>query len=396
MELSVSNPVRLDLLEHASADVLAAFFRPYAAFLRANGIAHDRLNGLDAIARLHGLINESGVQLPEGLANALLDVADLAANISLQGSGITGTRQMELFGKKNEKARQLSAEDMAFSLYLQHGAAARLAVPSPVTGDARRFITYLSETPCILVGLEDDNRSRALSCHLSDWYVRRNRGPYVEVRTSNAGDLAVWHVIHGKPRLSLSIIKDDEKRDRLSVVPDKEDVIQFDRRSGVLSVNAQYPAEADFYRQEIGELYFGSRERFVAATLLSADPVLNDLDYVLSPDGIPGLQEVCLREVRAILPGSGNEIKLKGRDVRGDLVRIFPDGRSACVELRAVTLALRVEGRRQPKLVTIEVPNKLTFDRRTHSGLVREYLISKGLLRLPTDAIPEFGKVNSL
>lgn len=199
--------------------------------------------------------------------------------------------------------------------------------------------------------------------------------------------MATWHIIHGKPRVRLTAISDSVRRDRLSFVPDKQDTVQFDRRTGLLSVNAQFPAELDFYRQAIGEIYFGARDHFAPGDLLNASALLDDLAFTLSPEGVPELEAVTLREVTLRTPGMGCVVRWKGPDLREELAAFLEQQDARRRVVAAATLALRFSGRKQPKLVTIEPPNKLTFDRRTHEALVREFLLARGLLRLPVSRL---------
>ena len=207
------------------------------------------------------------------------------------------------------------------------------------------------------------------------------------MRLSASKDVATWHVIHGKPRVRLTVISDSVRREGVSFVPDKQDTIQLDRRTGLLSVSAQFPAELDFYRQEIGALYFGARDYFAPGDLLDVSALLDDLAFALSPEGVPGLEAVTLREVTLRTLGTGCVVKWKGPDLREELTAFLEQQDARRRAVAAATLALRVVGRKQPKLVTIEPPNKLTFDRRTHEALVREFLLARGLLRLPVSRL---------
>jgi hypothetical protein len=52
-----------------------------------------------------------------------------------------------------------------------------------------------------------------------------------------------------------------------------------------------------------------------------------------------------------------------------------------------VKLALYPAGSSKAKLVELAPPNKLTYDRRTHDAVVREFLFARGFLRHPQAAM---------
>lgn len=383
---TVKHIVRLSLLERVAPELLLRFLRPFGTYLADRGIALEGCKpNLEWVGRLHAVLTAVDPAMPGRLQQALLDVADLASEQGHEAAlHLAGERQLGLFQGRASG----SPEDLAFRLYLEHGdlfAATHTRVKSQ---EAQRFVDFFPRREAPAKGLSTEVQRVLFVEQLRQWFSGRNRTAFIDVRVSEAEGEVTWLIVHGRPPRNLSVITSEATRDRLSFVPDKQDTVHLEIATGRLSVNAQFPAERDFYRQAIGRVYFGADEHFEAHPVLDCTVLLDAPEEALSPDGLDELEGVELRELTLeAVAAPFDTMTWKAENLNGVLAKELPQLLGRERRVTGAVLLLRVRGERRPKSVELVPPNKLKYDRRTHDGLVREYLFAKGFMRRAERAI---------
>jgi hypothetical protein len=228
-------------------------------------------------------------------------------------------------------------------------------------------------------------RKRALLTNqLRHWFGGRNRSEYVDVRVSDASDEVSFLVIHGRTPRSLGVITSAFSRDRLCIMPDREDTILFERATGKLSINAQYPADHDFYRRALGLVFFEDDRHFEPCSVVTGAPLLENLEEALSPEGIAGLDAVGLRAITLESTDRHHDkINWTARDLRPLVPEELPKMLGREKRIIRVKLALYLRRYKRPKLVELLPPNKMVCDWRTGEDVVLDFLFTRGYLRLP-------------
>ena len=138
----VVSPSSLSLLLRTSPKYLVPFFRPFEGFLAERGVRLEEAHDRAWVERLIEALTAPEANLPSALAQALLDVSELAGNEGLVNAlDAPHVRQLDLFRGRS----QLLSEDLAFHLSVAHGAAFRAtrALVATGGGEARRFAEYL-------------------------------------------------------------------------------------------------------------------------------------------------------------------------------------------------------------------------------------------------------------
>ena len=384
----LNNIVQLSLLERVRPEYLLSFLRPFAGYLGGkdvvlDGVALDH----DWIGHLHAVLCAVDPEMPSKLQQALLDIAGLAGDQAHeQILELAGERQLSLFHPGGE----LCAEDLAFKLYLEHGdlfAASHARVQSK---GARRFVEFFACDDAPLDEALSEAKRVLLTDQLGRWFGTRNCTDYSEVRVSEQDGEVTFLVIHGRTPRSCSVITADGARGRTSFVPDSQDTLVYDKGTCRLSVNARWPAEQDFYRQAVGHVFFGDSDHFAAHEIYTGAPIAEEGAQSLSPAGIHRLDEVVLQRIEVRDGSTPPQVLLwRGADLGAELgsetARAFLDGR----EITYLKLGMRLRGRRRRVPVEITPPNKLTYDRRIGDGVVREFLLVRGFMKLPArDELP--------
>ena len=239
--------VRLDLLEAVRPELLIRFLRPFEDYLTSRGVALDGVAcATEWIATLHAVLNAVDPEIPGELQQGLLDVADLTTESAHEHVlSIAKSQQLGLF---TVNART-TPEDLAFEVYLDHRDVFRSAHARVQSTEARRFVEFFAKDASPLAGQDSVAKRALLARAIGGWFRDRNRTAFCDVRVSEAGDEVSFVIIHGRPPRNHGAIESDDRRSRVTYVPDKHDILVFDRRTGRLAVNAQFFGEQDFYRR---------------------------------------------------------------------------------------------------------------------------------------------------
>jgi len=378
----LSNIVRLSLLEGVRPEYLLQFLRPFEPYLADKGVMLDGVAlDHDWIGHLHVVLSAVDPAMPPVLQQALLDIAELASDEAHeQVLELAGERQLSLF----VLGRELTAEDLAFKLYLEYGeffAATQARVQSK---EAQRFVEFFASGDAPLLGHQSEAKRVLLKDQLGRWFGTRNCTDYCDVRATEHGSEITFLVIHGCTPRSQGVITTEGSRGRTSFIPDSQDTLVFDKRTCRLSVSARWPAEQDFYRQAVGLVFFGNANHFLAHEVFTGAPILELGARALATTGILGLEEVVLQQLGVKdREKPSDTLTWRGRDLGPKLAlpkaKAFFEDRE--ITLVKMTLKLRGATKKQP--VTVRPPNKVDYDRRYGDGVVREFLLRRGFMRLP-------------
>ncbi|MFI5302801.1 MAG: hypothetical protein ACHREM_32325, partial [Polyangiales bacterium] len=197
---------------------------------------------------------------------------------------------------------------------------------------------------------------------------------------------------HGRPPRNHGAIESDDRRTRVAYIPDKHDTLVVDRRTGRLAVNAQYPREHEFYRSAIGRVFWDDEEHFVAAPVFTGCPIQVEGCGALGTHGVPGVHHVALRELRVESKDIDRVvITTKGNDLWPTLATAAGRKILDLGEIVFFKLAIALTGRSRPVLVEVEVPNRVSYDRRVGDEIVREYLLAAGFMLLSANRASRTG-----
>ncbi len=371
--------ISLSLLEGVSPPLLARLLEPYGAFLATAGVTLD--DSPASIARLHRAL--SGDDVPEDLADALLQIEALADEDNHDEMlAQAGHEQLDLFAR----AKRLSSEDLAFTIYLDHRDVFQAAAPALGTERVTRFVEFCGHAPPSAPAFGSRTRKERLLEAMRSWFSARHRTGYVELEVVETPDELNFHVVHGRPAKRRTVISEDEcKRTSLSYIPDKHDLVIYDARTHKLCVNAQFAIENNFYRRAFGEVYFGHAEHFQPRSVFTGAPIQEEGPAALSIDGIDGLRSVTLRELVIERPRHAT-VLFKGDDLSKELQSRHEREVIRSGTIAHMRFALGVAGRARPLKVEVSLPNTLSYDRRIAPDVVRAFLRKRGFRAVPKEA----------
>ncbi len=377
--------VERSFLEVADPLVLKRLLMPYRGYLERRGVGldHDRTD-FGWVEQLHRVLTSVDPDMPGQLSQALAQISEMVKNDGHeQVIELANARQLSLFG---EDKPAMAPVDVVILTYLDER---RLFDDS-----ASRVRSQVLERTVEFYGAPmkplpkcDERRGRLVK-GLRSWFAKRNRTGYVDVRVIQDAATTTFAVIHGQVPRSMGVIRSGENildyRERTTVVPDKEDTLVVHHETGLLAVTAQFASEMDIYRQMLGELFFQNARYFNFDAVMRGQTLLSNPVDATSIAGFPEFERVFVREVTIEEDGNkSNRHHLFGEDLTEKLsVRGWGDIEDPFVV--AYKLAFKIRGRKHPLGVNVRLPNKLKFDRRKHEPLIREFLLTRDFMAIPS------------
>ena len=382
----LSHLVRFRLLERVSPELLVRFLKPHEAYLHAHDVHLDGVV-IDGAWRsqLHRVLQRVDERMPPTLQQGLIDIANIADQQGHEHAlAARHQHQLDLF----EQTPARTPIDEAFFLYLEHRPTFRTALARVQASQVERFAEFESATPGARLPL-DNARVTRLKASIAGFNAKRNRTAFCDLEIVESEQQVLFVIIHGQPPRSYSVIDTGLQRSRCSFVPDRHDMVIYERATGQLAVSASHPTEQDMYRREFGRIFFGTVTHFAVATYLSCAPLQELGAGALSVAGVTGLRHVRLRQVQVQMPSAtAFQHVLIGKDLNGEIdqpeqVRVLRSG-----EIRSLILDLSLAHQRKLVRLTMTLPNRLVYDRRMGGQSVREFLLARGFVVIPQVARP--------
>jgi hypothetical protein len=380
-EAVLKNVAPLALLERVSPELLLRFLRPYEAYLQSRGVPVEGISPDSAwVRKLHAALQQVDPEMPTALQQGLVDIADLATEQGLeQALRVSNKEQLNLFTKDS----RVDIIDAPFRMYLDHPREFRASKIRLQATRVERFIEFHPRTSTLMPPLTDAHQKR-LREECAKFFASRNRTDFCELQVVESEPEILFVVIHGRAPKTHGIIRSSTDRSRLSYVRDKHDVILYDKRSGQLSVSAQYPVEQEFYRRTFGRVFFRTLDHFATRMLLTGRPLLDLGATALSAAGLPGIRFVRLRQLRIKEhDGRGTTVTFDALDLRhllaqSHLLELLGRG-----EVLMMKFDIHLEGQKKAVSMQLVPPNRLTQDRRVGAALVRSFLLERRFLLMP-------------
>ena len=375
------NVVHPKLLELAQDDELRRFFAPYEAYLTQRGVFLEGTEMNDAWrSHLHRVLVQLDPTIPVEMQQGLVDIADVVSERAHDDARtLARGRQLPLF----DTTIPVDIVTQAFRLYLDQPRLFRDTLARQHATRIERFAEFHAREERELPELTEFRQER-FRAYVAGFCAGRNRTAYCSLHAVEVDNEVQLHVLHGRPPRSQTVIENGEKRSRHSFVPDRRDLLVYDRTTGSLAVSAQSPTEQEFYRETFGRVFFGAPGHFSARMDITAKPLLEQGVEALVTDDIPSLRGVRLREVRVQLRDRRKQTRVIRDENMGEVLD-EPDiaewlGRGDIVFLRFDFL---LQGQRRIPTVLLMPPNKMIYDRRLGAFQAREFLIRRGFVVLP-------------
>lgn len=371
--------VSRSLLEAADPRLLVRLLTSHAGFctrhgipLLGEGVGDDRW-----VRRLYRALCLPGPLTPNGLNRALLEIQTMAGERG-HDHLINAARQQTLGGFG--AVAPLHTIDLAFRTYLDHPEVFQAGFRATATRSAERQLEYVARNDAHM-NTGSASLCEELQSKLSEWFQGRQRSGFCEIDIIEDHDEVQLHIIHGQTRRSRGIIKNGERR-QWHFRPDQHDLAVYNRQTRRLCLQARYPSEIEQYRRLVGQIFFDDEEHFQCEEIFSVAPIQSFSPLVLSPEGISQLRRVQLREIHGCASGTSRKDIKRDEDLTGFLCEEQGRRFLATHDILKLKLALFTEVRSRAFLVTLNPPNKSSFNRQLAGPIIMDFLIQRGFLSM--------------
>jgi hypothetical protein len=167
----------------------------------------------------------------------------------------------------------------------------------------------------------------------------------------------------------------------LTFQPLHEDLLQFNRFTGELKINAATAVQKEMYRSAFGRFIFGDENLFPPGDIWTAEPLRENSEAALSVVNVPELLSATLTSVTLFIAGAKPELVTTKR---ADLIEIL-DERIAYYEnldidvrIAEAKIELRFIDGRRTRSVTIKPPNIAVYTRDGDADVIELFLNDRG------------------
>ena len=278
-----------------------------------------------------------------------------------------------------ETSGEETKQELAMHLFLNHREAFDYAYDHYCLFNSSSKISYHKVPPCALSMTE--NKMKRFKQKIVEFYSNLAKGRECLVRHYDEGDQIVIVVIHGSYRRSVSAWEKGNLN-TLFYRPAKEDILQFDIKTSVLSIQAPYQKDKLNYIKAFTHTILEKED--------DIDESERDATYSLAPiqdgtfnfGGNETVTSVKLLEVKMSLRGSTNpDVMIRSSDVletfRNDVLGInINSGDLVHAKFR---FGLEVDGRFRKVTFEITPPNITNLTTKRYANIISAYLEENGV-----------------
>jgi hypothetical protein len=369
----------LRVLKSIHHDRLLKFLSPHLHYIASRGLllpSEGRITD-EQFEKLGEILRSPDHQTPAELMRSVHMVNELAREPMME----TLLDQIEELGEVFGRNERIMPADVAVEAILRHRDHAE-SIHRLQTLNARRTYSYFQANSDEVPSLQDPIERSRLSFESSV-------GAYFEAKKCGRGTQAVMQltdesldltVMHGRP-WQLQDVLVDGSRDILNFQPLQEDLLQFNRLTGELKINAATPLQKEMYRSAFGRSFFDDDNMFPPGDMWTAEPLRLDGRQALSVVGVPNLASATLTSVTLFIPGTIPELVTTKRenliDILEERIAYYQD-LDVEVRIAEARLELRFDDGRRTRAVAIKPPNIAVYTRDGDADVIELFLRVRG------------------
>lgn len=362
---------------------LSQLLARHADYFSRHGVDIRALTNDDDCARmLVEVFTRPDDSMPGDLLHALYvldEVADEAGVERIHDEA--GKLNIDLSGLPDN----LCPGDFAIAIHLAHPELIRVCHEKTVCQKVKRYYEYRSRDGRRLDLATVKANITAIQNALAPWFDARKRTRTCRVFAYEQDDEIRILVTHGALFRSDPSITGTLELSRIGWWPQKHDSVIYGRRTGILKVHAQYPAERTAYREVFGRILFGDDAYFPESASYNLEALrTNGGQLVL----VEGMKAAHLTEVVVDIDSAEcRQAIWKGEDmtstVAGHGVLPFPPG-----ELVVACFGIEYASGGRARKLEVRLPNVADHDRERDGPIVESFLRANGFLAVGSDGIP--------
>ena len=218
-----------------------------------------------------------------------------------------------------------------------------------------------------------------LAADLDAWCQTHNRGEQTAHIQVFPMDGEFWFLVRHGDTPARTAKVERRKMEVLHFRPVKDDVVVYSPERDEIRIHAGTKGEKELYRRAFGQRLLGDDDHFCEPKVYTLEPLREDCARALDARGLPGVEEIVLREVQVAW----------GRRLDHRIVHLGPDlhasaracGKEAVPESGTVLRAgfdFHFAGQRKARRVELRTPNGLKAGRHCDARAVNEWLSERG------------------
>jgi len=268
----------------------------------------------------------------------------------------------------------LAPQDFALAVWLEQPALVHVCHRKKVLHRVERFYEFRSSDSRRLDVRSLESKASEMATALALWFDSRRRGRKCDIAVYGEGDKIRLSVAHGGLYRADVAVNDAPGCTRIAYRPQQRDAIIYDVTTGALRIRADFPAERDAYRKELGRVFYHDPEYFLCVGIYTLRPLRTNRGVLARIHGMCGvrLTEACIDVdgwpgSQEILKGDDLALRIAGCDARdgapGEIVR-------ACFSIDHCD-----GGERR---LEVRLPNIAEFDARNDEPVVEAFMRANG------------------
>ncbi len=369
----------LRVLKSVRHDRLLKFLSPHSEYIAARGLELPRDGKLtdSQFESLGEILKSPDGQTPAELMRAVHMVNELARESMME----TLLHQIDELSDAFHRDDRIMPADVAVEAILRHRDHVETIHRLQALNARRTYSYFQSNSEVVPIPQEPLELAReSLESSVGTYFESKHcgRGTFVAMDLCDVSlDLTVSH---GRP-WQLQDVLVDGVRDLLSFQPLHEDLLQFNRFTGELKINAATAIQKEMYRSAFGRFFFGDENLFPPGDIWTAEPLRENSEAALSVVNVPELLSATLTSATLFIAGAKPELVTTKR---AELMEIL-DERIAYYEnldidvrIAEATIVLRFIDGRRTRSVTIKPPNIAVYTRDGDADVIEFFLNDRG------------------
>ncbi len=369
----------LRVLKSVQHDRLLKFLSPHNEYIASRGLQLPCDGKLtDSQFELLGqILRAPDGQTPAELMRAVHMVNELARESMME----TLLHQIDELAEAFHRDERIMPADVAVEAILRHREHVE-TIHRLQSLTTRRTYSYFQANSDVVPSLQEPLEL----CRVS---FESAVGSYFESKQCGRGTFAAMilnedsldlTVSHGRPWQLQDVLIDGE-RDILSFQPLHEDLLQFNRLTGELKINAATALQKEMYRSSFGRFFFGDENLFPPGDIWTTEPLRQNSEAALSVVNIPELLSATLTSVTLFIAGAKPELVTTKRE---NLIEIlderiaYYEGLDIDVRIAEARIELRFIDGRRTRSVAIKPPNIAVYTRDGDADIIELFLNDRG------------------
>ena len=371
--------IQPDILTSIDPGRLLLLLSPYREYLTKRGLAFPAFPyAAIHCAKLSAILAKPDEQIPSRMVDALYFVNEMSNIVAVDGliaSAKAAHPEMKF-------SMDASNADIVVQIWLADPDLVEKKHAASMINKPRSFEYYISDCPQPQsFSMPDPTEIQAMEATMDDWFELNRRGRNCRIIVADHGDKISFLIRHGLPMQREGTIHNNGESISVCYRPEVYDAVFYNRTLNELGVRASgTKGEKRLYRETIGLHLFKNNKYFPEHQKFTLAPLAVDGANALVCSDIDGLEHVTLTAIKNSLNEGYNGHNLYTAD--DVFLSMIEKQRSMppASELTMAVFSMKIAGVKNPRSLTIKLPNHAMYHRDGESGVIDQFISKRGFI----------------